>query len=451
MVSFYKPKAKEFKIKSEVVKCESLDIQGRGVARTSQGMAFIQGLLPDESAKIEILGVSGQSVKTRLLRIEEFSPARLKPLCADSLKCGGCPLMHVPSDMELSAKIEGIKRLFLKNSRITLGEPARVETGANLGYRRICRLAIRNDRGHISMGFREGGSHSLLDISECAILTARINNLLEPLKKVFAELDSKDRLTQAEILDSDCKVGLQLRFTRKVTAHDEEILNECARNLDLVVYLSEPCRIKKDLVSKPEDSVAERLLCGRREDLYITSQGSRMYCRPSSFVQVNREINEKIVSFVIEAIAPTQDDKILDLFSGLGNFAFPLARAGAVVNAVDIVREMIDEANLNAKEQGLSNLKFHRVNLEEDFSRQSWAREQSVKAVVDPGRQGAKNVAAYFDKTSVKKIAYVSCNPLAASRDIASLIKSGYKIDSWGVFDMFPNTSHVETVILLSR
>ena len=146
-------------------------------------------------------------------------------------------------------------------------------------------------------------------------------------------------------------------------------------------------------------------------------------------------------------IAPDKNTSVMDLFCGLGNFAMPLAKEGANVVGVDIVAKMIEDARANAKEQNLENVKFEVADLEELFENQKWAKADYDAVVLDPGREGAKRATLFLAKKKVKKIVYISCNPLAASRDTIELIKSGYKIKQWGVCDMFPRTTHVEMVL----
>ena len=154
-----------------------------------------------------------------------------------------------------------------------------------------------------------------------------------------------------------------------------------------------------------------------------------------------------MLNTILGMLALNSDSKVLDLFCGIGNFTMPIAKTGASVVGVDIVSKMIEDARNNAKEQGLLNAKFEVADLEELFENQSWAKAPYDAVVMDPGRQGAKRATLFLIKKKVKKIVLISCNPLAASRDTLELINAGYKIEQWGVCDMFPRTAHVEMIL----
>ena len=246
-------------------------------------------------------------------------------------------------------------------------------------------------------------------------------------------------------MDSDGALGILVRFSATVDEHDAEILEGVGKALNAVVSIVEP--YKNPLEIKKKESLRERFICGSIDDLFITSHGVKIKCNPSSFVQVNKQINDKLLETVIGMIHPDENISVMDLFCGLGNFAMPIAKEGAKVVGVDIVAKMIEDARTNAKEQNLENIKFEVADLEELFENQKWAKAEYDAVVLDPGREGAKRATLFLAKKKVKKIVYISCNPLAASRDTIELIKAGYKIKQWGVCDMFPRTTHIEMVL----
>ena len=167
-------------------------------------------------------------------------------------------------------------------------------------------------------------------------------------------------------------------------------------------------------------------------------------------MQVNKEVNKDLINLVLDAVKPQPNMKVLDLFCGLGNFTLPLAKEGAEVLGIDIVSSMIKDAQKNAELNNLKNAKFAVADLEDEFEKQQWAKIKYDAVVLDPGRMGAKRATLFVSKLKILKIVMISCNPLAASRDIRELIKSGYKITAWGALDMFPRTSHIELMTVFS-
>ncbi len=445
MVTFYKPVKKETAKKAVKVECIDLDLQGRGVARDGDNVYFVPGLMPGDTANVITENAKGKIHQGKITKIIKPSSDRREKDCALIGQCGGCQMQHVPVEMLIDSKIAGIRKLFKKALNADIGEASFIHSDSETGYRRACRFAIRGDHGKLYLGFREEKSHDLVKVKNCMTLSERMNNAIEPLNKTINALNNKNKLGHIELLDSDGALGILVRFAATVSPEDEAILKACGEELCAVVSIIEPYRNPMEI--KKKESLRERFICGSLDDLYIVSHGVKIKCNPSSFVQINRNINTKLLDTVIEMISPNKDMSVMDLFCGLGNFAMPLAKEGANVVGVDIVAKMIEDARVNAKEQHLDNAKFEVADLEELFENQKWAKASYDAVVLDPGREGAKRATLFLAKKKVKKIVYISCNPLAASRDTIELIKAGYKIKQWGVCDMFPRTTHVEMVL----
>ena len=445
MVTFYKPVKKTVEKKAVKVTCTDLDLQGRGVARGDKFVYFVDGLMPGDTANVLTDLVKGKIAQATITKIITPSKDRLKPDCELSGTCGGCPLSHIPVKMLLDSKIEGIKRLFSKTLNQEFTAPSFAHTSDATAYRRACRFAIRGDHGKLYLGFRQEKSHNLVKVTKCVTLTDRINAAIEPLNKVINKLEGKANLGHIELIDSDGLLGILFRITKTLSDKDTALLETVATQLNAVISVVEP--YKDPLAITKIETTRERIISGSLDSLYINSLGVQIKCKPSSFVQVNAKVNEKMLNTVLGMLALNSDSKVLDLFCGIGNFTMPIAKTGASVVGVDIVSKMIEDARNNAKEQGLLNAKFEVADLEELFENQSWAKAPYDAVVMDPGRQGAKRATLFLIKKKVKKIVLISCNPLAASRDTLELINAGYKIEQWGVCDMFPRTAHVEMIL----
>ncbi|MCK0527306.1 23S rRNA (uracil(1939)-C(5))-methyltransferase RlmD [Anaerobiospirillum sp. NML120449] len=513
MVSFYKAEKKTGAAKALELKCESLDIQGRGVCKKDGMVYFVDNLMPGESARVVpesgnaiIAGSLASKDKSRSGRVSKYletSPERRAQSCPLQDQCGGCPLEHLPPAMSLQAKIEGIGSLLSRsvaqgtltsssakasksqgssrlgrNSTIkqvlaqkqaaaknaarlkelnelsrqaadAIARPVFCISGEETGYRRACRLAIRADHGKMHLGFREGRTQDLVPVTFCEVLTERNNSLLEPLKGLVNAMTARKNIGHVELLDTDGAAGVLLRMTCVLGADDEQLLRDFGKEHGTVMSVLEPYKQLDDT-----EVVRERVIYEDEEhQLYVMSHDCRIACSPSSFVQVNGAMNQAMVEQVLKEIAPNPDMKVLDLFSGLGNFSLPVAKAGAQVAGVDIVSDMVRRANDNAAANGIDHerARFYIADLEEAFETQLWAKENYDVVVMDPGRMGAKRAVGYMSKIKPGKIVMISCNPLAASRDTTTLVSAGYTLQSWGAIDMFPRTSHLEIMLVFTR
>lgn len=514
MARFYTSEKKVTAPKALEVECESLDIQGRGVCKKDGMVYFVEDLMPSEIARVVPFasnGVAGslsskdKFFSAKVTKYIKTSDERRAQSCPLQDQCGGCPLEHLPYETALSAKIEGVASLLRKsviqgtkeakstkvstakgssklgrNSTIKhtlakkqaaaknaakqkeldavciqaadlIAEPSFVLRSDEVGYRRACRLAIRGDHGKLHLGFRGAKTKDLVPVTNCEVLTERNNALLEPLKAIVNRMESKKSIGHVELLDSDGAVGVLLRMTEKLNAKDELLLKDFSKEYSVVVSVLEPFKQLDDT-----EVVRERIITDESDEdarrMFVMSNDCKIFCSPSSFVQVNGKLNQLMIEQVLKEVEPSSEKKVLDLFSGLGNFSLPVAKAGATVVGIDIVSDMVRRANENAKENGIDaeKARFFVADLEEPFESQLWAKDSYDVVVMDPGRSGAKRSVSFMGKLKPKKIIMISCNPLAAARDCIQLIGSGYKLDSWGAIDMFPRTTHIEIMLVFS-
>ena len=531
MVNFYQAEKKAPAAKAFEVTCSALDIQGRGVCKHEGRVYFVEDLLPGEVARIVpqlsagVTSANAAKEKVATAKVSKYiltSPLRQEDSCPLQQQCGGCPLAYMPAELALKAKVAGVAKLLTKsvlqgtmeaksskastshgssklgkNSTIkqalaakqaqakniarqkelqaltqeaaaAVSKASYMHTGAELGYRRACRLAVRTSHGRLYLGFREGKTQELVPVSSCAVLTPRLNALLEPLQSVVNTLEGKKNLGHVELLDTDGAAGVLLRLTKKAESADVERLQAFAAEHHVVLSLLEPFKQLDDT-----EVVRERLLYDEGAEaaveaaateantngelqlssaLYVQSGDCKVYCSPSSFVQVNAAMNSRMVQQVLTEVEPHEGQKVLDLFSGLGNFALPIAKGGSEVVGIDIVSDMVRRATYNAQANGVADrARFYTADLESPFEAQLWAKDQYDVVVMDPGRMGAKRAVQYVAKLQPKKIVMISCNPLAAARDCSQLLAAHYKIQSWGAFDMFPRTRHIEILLVFTR
>jgi 23S rRNA (uracil1939-C5)-methyltransferase len=184
----------------------------------------------------------------------------------------------------------------------------------------------------------------------------------------------------------------------------------------------------------------------------LPDQGVEFKFRPAMFTQVNYDINRKMINRALEALQLTPEDRVLDLFCGLGNFSLPLATQAGHVIGVEGDLPLVKHARENARMNQLDNVDFYVADLSKDVSDYGWAQQSFDKVLLDPSRAGASEVLQHFKKWQPERIVYVSCNPSTLARDAGILVNElGYKLVKAGVMDMFPQTAHVESIALFVK
>jgi 23S rRNA (uracil1939-C5)-methyltransferase len=451
MVHFFRPQQKEISSKHFALNITDLDIKGRGVARLDNCTWFVEGALPGEEVIVRTIDLKKNIGIAELISVKKRSDKRLHPFCPNFAKCGGCSLQHMSVEHEMQSKVEGIKRLFKKVLQLDLNEPEKIVYEEEESYRRICRLSVTGDKREIHLGFREAFGKKIIEIEKCPILVDSLSDLIEPIRALLNKLSNFKLVGHIELVAADSCNVILVRTINILPKEDIDLLINFAKEKSILCYvLTRHEKQKEDLEQKEEIVCLNPELTKGEKPFYLI-KGIKISFQPSDFIQVNSSINEKMVDCGIEYLDPHDSDEVLDLFCGLGNFTLPMASKVKHVYGIEGVWNMVHEANDNAKMAGILNAEFFVHDLDDDFEKTIWAKSNVSKVLLDPGRQGAARVMPYLIKRNVKNIVYVSCNPLTLVRDLGVLLNKGYMINKWSVFDMFPRTEHVETVVLLSR
>ena len=190
------------------------------------------------------------------------------------------------------------------------------------------------------------------------------------------------------------------------------------------------------------------------ESLYYTlpELDIRVDFEPIEFVQVNAGINQRMVHFAVEQLEVGPEDRILDLFCGIGNFSLPLARRAGVVLGVEGLESLTQRASINASRNGLENVSFRVADLSKIDGTESWVRAGWDRMLLDPARSGAAEVVSRMHLFGPRRIVYVSCHPGTLARDAGTLVhEQSYRLESAGIIDMFPHTAHVESIAIFTK
>lgn len=438
MARFYQPKKKtSLDSKHQKVHIERLDHQGAGIAFLNKKPVFIDEALPQEEVLIQLTESKSKFSRAKLIKILKTSPERIEAFCPHYKECGGCNMQHLSHEAQVEYKQDSLRQLIKKFS----GEDLELTTpiiGDSLGYRRRARISLYFNRktAELEFGFRKKQSKQIATISRCAALEPQLNQLLPELHAVLSGFAKPAELGHLELALGDDKPVLLLRVIKPLPEQDLSSLRAFSKERALTLYL---------LTENHEIQLLE----GKKPA--YSEIGYFIPFLPTNFIQVNRNVNQKMVQQAVDWLDLSKEDRVLDLFCGLGNFSLPIASKAGRVVGVEGIQEMVDQASNIANENGMNNLEFYQSNLEDDISENQWAKAKFDKVLLDPARAGASGVIDQLSELGAKTIVYVSCNPATLARDCQSLLKQGFKLNRLGMLDMFPHTSHLESMALFEK
>ena len=436
-----KPKIYE-KLELEI---DSLSHDGRGLALREGKRVFVEGALTEEKVLAEVRRKKSRFEEATTLEVIKSSRQRVEPRCAQADRCGGCSLQHLESSAQIDLKQSTLLQQLEHFGGLSPDRLLPVMQGSDFNYRRKARLGVRYvaKREEVLVGFREKGSSFITDIKECHILDERVGGKIVALRELIAGLSVYRAIPQIEVAVGDDNVALVFRHVEPLLEDDLEQLVSFGQSAAIDIYL-QPGGLNSVHKIWPADGV-ERLQY-RLPDFDL-----EMQFHPMDFTQVNQSINQKAVSLAVSLLDPQQDERVLDLFCGLGNFTLPLARSAAQVIGVEGSDEMVKRGFENARHNGIDNVEFYAADLTQEFLEQSWAQQGFDKMLIDPPRSGALEIVQKMARFTPKRIVYVSCNPATLARDAGELKNLGYHLSEAGVMDMFPHTTHVESIAVFNR
>jgi 23S rRNA (uracil1939-C5)-methyltransferase len=427
------------------VEIESLTHDGKGVTHLDGKATFVHGSLPGERVKFLYTGRWRKYDEGRVVEVLDASPDRVEALCSQFGICGGCSLQHQNHEAQIGAKqqamLDSLKHIGKVEPEAVL--PPLVGT-TEWGYRRKARLGVRfvPKKGGALVGFRERGSSRVADIDTCHVLHPLVGERLTDLRALIDGLSIFDQVPQIEMAMGDEVCVLIFRILSEASEADLQALKSFGEQHQIAIYLQEG---GPDTV-KPLNGIGVDL------SYQLPEFGLTLEFLPSDFTQVNTDINRQMISRTIEMLALDQDDQVLDLFCGLGNFTLPLALKAGKVTGVEGDAGLVARARGNASRNGISNVDFYTANLYETLDQEPWLNQQFNKALLDPPRSGAQEILTHLPKLGAERIVYVSCYPGTLARDAGILVhEHGYRLISAGVMDMFPHTAHVESIALFEK
>jgi len=338
-------------------------------------------------------------------------------------RCGGCSLQHVSEAQQRQIKEQALRDNLERIGRVTPATWFEPMTGPGWNYRRRARLAAKDvhAKGRVLVGFRERHAPFITDMHRCEVLAQPVDGLIDALSELIAALSISARLPQIEIAVADNATAMVFRVLDAPTADDEALLRAFGEDHDIRIYL-QPGGLDSIILLAPETCA---------DPLYydLPEFDVRIAFDAVGFVQVNSEINRRMVHQAVELLDPGSEDRVLDLYCGIGNFSLPLARRAGEVLGVEGDAMLVKAAAANAELNGINNAEFRQANLSAIDGSEAWLREGWDLLIV-----------------------YVSCHPGTLARDAGTLVnEKGYTCESAGIIDMFPHTAHVESVAVFNK
>ncbi len=426
---------------------QSLDYEGRGVTRSAEGKAvFVDGALPGEEVEYSVVRRKKTYEQAEITKVIRASAQRVTPKCAFFDKCGGCSMQHFDSNAQAAAKQRVLEDAFWHIARLKPAIIYPAVVGAPWGYRYRARIGVRHvpSKGGVLVGFHEKRSSYIADMTSCQILPPHISDMLPQMRRLIAGLSVPDRVPQIEIAVGDTETVLVFRNLVELSDDDLARLRQFSETHSVQVWL-QPAGPTSAYCVHP---VAAPALTYSMPEFDVT-----MNFRPNDFTQVNIPINRVLMRRAMLLLDPQPGERIADLFCGLGNFSLPIARSGATVIGVEGSDALVARAAENARANGLAErTEFYAANLFEATEDSMAAFGKLDKLLIDPPRDGANAVVRALGEDAPRRIVYVSCNPASLARDAAVLTyEKGYRLKGAGIANMFPQTSHVESIALFER
>jgi 23S rRNA (uracil1939-C5)-methyltransferase len=431
---------------SNTIRVESLDQEGRGVAHADGKVIFIEGALPGELVTYSSFIKKASYELAHVQQVVKPSAARVTPRCRHFGVCGGCSQQHFDARAQVAAKQRVLEDNLRHIGKVAPGTVLPAIHGEAWGYRHRARFSARYvlKKGGALIGFRERRGSYVADMTSCEVVPPRISALLVPLRELINAMSIPDRVPQIELaigVDTD---ALVMRILQPLAGADAVLIRQFA-DRHRVQFFLQP---RGPDTAKPYYPAHDGVLYYRLPEFDLELGFS-----PTEFTQVNAAVNTVLVRRAMSLLEPQAGERIADMFCGLGNFTLAIARSGASVLGIEGERALVARAQSNAARNGLlAAAEFRQADLFKVDAASLARLGRFERMLIDPPRDGAVALIKALSGDAPRRIVYVSCNPATLARDAGVLVHvNGYTLTAAGVVNMFPHTSHVESIAVFDR
>jgi 23S rRNA (uracil1939-C5)-methyltransferase len=436
-----------------------IGINGEGVGYFKRKVVFVPGALPGEEVVVEATKVHPKFTEGRVKKIRKKSPLRTTPPCLVYETCGGCQLQHITYEGQLEAKRDILIQALERHTKLdleTLDIRKTIGMDNPWHYRNKSQFQVGERKGRVIAGLYSLDSHKLQDIDECIVQHSATNKVTTEIKRIINDLNIPvfDKKHKKGLLKTIVtRVGFEtgqvqvvLVTTQKNIPRKELLIAEIEKRLPEVVSIAQNVNPKKTSVIFGDDtyhlsgkeSIEERL------DEFTYELSAR------AFFQLNPIQTTKLYNEAKKAAGLTGTEKVVDAYCGVGTIGLWLADQAKEIRGMDVVKEGIDDAKNNAKKFNVDHAHYYVGSAEKllpEWKKEGWKPDV---VLVDPPRTGCdQKFLDTIKQVKPKKFVYVSCNPSTLAKDI-NYLKAEYKVEYLQPVDMFPQTAHVECVVLLT-
>jgi 23S rRNA (uracil1939-C5)-methyltransferase len=411
---------------------ERLANSGDGVAQYEGRAVFLSGALPGERVLAEVTE-SGKTLRGEVVQLLVPSPERRPPVCPIADRCGGCDWMHLQDDAQLAHKQEIVLSTLEHLGGIERGSFELLPTVRSpeaIGYRR---RAVLHPAGS-GLGFHGRHSHERVEAPRCPALTKPLADFPAQLAARLGANTLKE-LEEVRLLECEGRVAVSLHFKAQLRPRHREAIELALRD-----------GVIDGAILHPGEGKGQAELMG---DPVLDEDG--LLHRPDGFAQANVPVNRRLVQSAVELLDGRSTDRVLELYAGNGNFTFRVAPNVAQVTAVESAALSVALAQKAALKQGVTNVRLVQGDSEKIADGLVREGARFEKLLVDPPRAGAPGVARWASGLLVERVVYVACDPTSLARDARALSAKGFKPLALQVFDLFPQTHHVEALMAFTR
>lgn len=448
---------------SEIGTVDALTHEGEGVVHAGKTV-FVAGALPGETIRFRRVRRRRRHDEAELVEIVRPAAERAAPRCAHFGLCGGCALQHLVPERQIDSKQIELRDALERVARTAPQRWLEPLRGPVWEYRRRARLGARYvpKKGRVLVGFRERLSPYVTATERCEVLAPPVGALIGPLSELLTALDVRDQVPQIEVAVADNAVALVLRLLADPSPGDLGRLYAFERAHGARLYLQRGGIDSVRRLSVPGGSPEARPGSPERPEPLEPLEPPLHYAlpefdvllefAPTDFIQINGAVNAALAGRALALLEPTRESRVLDLYCGLGNFTLPLARRAGEVLGVEGDPMLIERARHNARLNGLDNASFLAADLAQPLPPDlPWLARGFSHVLLDPPRAGARDVMRTIARIAPFRVLYISCHPGSLARDVGVLVHDhGFAVLAAGVVDMFPHTTHVESLALLA-
>lgn len=423
--------------KNEItLEIDSLSYGPYGVGRIDGKAVMVPKTAPGDRIAARIVESKARYAIGEVLHVITPSAAHQTPPCPFVDECGGCPWQHIRYDAQLKAKQQNVENALRRIGKLD-GFELRPIIPSPQEYRYRRRIRLQCDSAG-KFGYFRPASHEVIEIDDCLIADGKLTGFIAPLRRWVHDLDTPMEYVEIVTGDETNQIVVVGKSGGEFIARDAAA---CDRLLDKAGGIS-------GLVLHGPNW---RRTWGRTAISVVAEPGITMKVDADVFTQINAEGNRKILDELLDAGKFQSQDRVLELYSGAGNFTLSVARRVAEVVAVEGSRLSIQNGKLSAQRNGLENIRWVCSAVPAALSRLRQRREKFTKLILDPPRAGAKGLEAELASFDAEKLLYVSCDPATLARDLGALANHGYKLRIVQPIDLFPHSFHVESLALMTR